>query len=93
MSLTIRTSREMVELNENEAAELRERLGRLPAAQPAEETIAVSANASTSVTFTELQKAAVLEVLDLWLDEAGKAVGDGPARLRDALRGELERRR
>jgi hypothetical protein len=93
MSLRIRTRREMVELNDNEAAELRERLRRLPAAQPAEETIAVSANASTSVTFTEFQRAAVLEVLDLWVDEAVQAVGDGPVRLREALRGELEGRR
>jgi hypothetical protein len=31
-------------------------------------------------------------VLDFWVDEAGATVGDGPVRLRDALRGELERR-
>jgi hypothetical protein len=90
MRLRIRTSREMVELNDAETVELRERLRRVPSAQPAEETIAVSANASTSVTFTDLEKAAVVEVLDLWLEEAGRAVGDGPVKLREALREELE---
>jgi len=39
----------MIELNEDEATELRERLRQSPEAQPAEETIAVSANASSSV--------------------------------------------
>ena len=43
----------MVSLNDQEAAEMRERLRGVPAAQSAEETIAVSVNASTSVTFTE----------------------------------------
>jgi hypothetical protein len=50
--LKIRTRRGMVSLNDQEAAELRERLRGDPA-QSAEETIAVSVNASTSVTFTE----------------------------------------
>jgi hypothetical protein len=89
MKLRVRTSREMIELNANEAVELRERLRNVPAAQPAEETIAVSANASTSVTFTELQRAAVLDVLDRWIEEVGPAAGEGPVNLRDALRDEL----
>ena len=89
MKLRIRTSAAMIELSEEESGELRNRLRELPAAQPAEETIAVSANASTSVTFTSQQKAAVLEVLDLWLEKAGPAAGDGPTKLRDALRVEL----
>lgn len=86
MTLRIRTRREMIELSDEESAGLRERLRVHPGARPAEETIAVSANASTSVTFTEQQKAAVLEVLDLWIDEGGRSAGDGPVRLRDALR-------
>ena len=89
MRLRIRTSREMIELSANEAAELRERLRRVPAAQPAEETIAVSANASTSVTFTELQRATVLEVLDRWIQEVGPAAGEGLVNLQGALRDEL----
>ena len=80
----------MIELNAAEAAELRERLRRLPAAQPAEETIAVSANASTSVAFTQQQIAAVLEVLDQWQAEAGEqGLGGGVLELSHALRGEL----
>jgi hypothetical protein len=79
----------MIELSANEAAELRERLRRVPAAQPAEETIAVSANASTSVTFTELQRAAVLEVLDRWIEEVGPAAGEGLVNLQGAPRDEL----
>jgi hypothetical protein len=82
----------MVSLNDQETAELRERLRAVPAAQPAEETIAVSANASTSVTFTQTEKAAVVEVLASWLEELGPAgMGNGPAELREVLAGELER--
>jgi hypothetical protein len=84
----------MVSLNEREAAELRERLRAVPAAQPAEETIAVSVNASTSVTFTETEKVAVVEVLTAWLAELGRAgIGNGPAELREGLVDELERER
>ena len=88
MKLRIRTRRQMIELNADEAAGLRERLRHVPAALPAEETIAVSANASTSVTFTEQQRVAVLEVLDRWIEEVGPAAGEGPVNLRDALRDE-----
>ena len=66
--LKIRTSGGMIALNREEAVELRERLRRVRAAQPASETIAVSANASTSVTFTSSEKIAVLELAVL-LDE------------------------
>jgi hypothetical protein len=90
--LKIRTGRGMVSLNDQEAAELRERLRGVPAAQSAEETIAVSANASTSVTFTETEKTAVVDVLTKWLAELGPAGnGSGPAELREALIGEFER--
>jgi hypothetical protein len=69
--LRIRTSGGMIELSEREAGELRERLRRVASAQPAEETIAVSANASTSVTFTRTQKVAVTDVLAQWMNELG----------------------
>lgn len=69
-SLKVRTSGGMVALNRQEAVELRERLRRVRAAHPASETIAVSANASTSVTFTSSEKAAVLHVLTMWRDDA-----------------------
>ncbi len=89
--LKIRTRRGMVSLNDHEAAELRERLRGVPAAQSAEETIAVSVNASSSVTFTPMEKAAVVEVLDTWLEQLGPAgIGNGPAELREVLEGELE---
>ena len=89
--LKIRTRRGMVSLNDHEAAELRERLRGVPAAQSAEETIAVSVNASSSVTFTPAEKAAVVEVLDTWLEQLGPAgIGNGPAELREVLGGELE---
>jgi hypothetical protein len=90
--LKIRTSRGMVSLDDRETAELRERLRAVPGAQPAEETIAVSVNASTSVTFTQTEKAAVVEVLATWFEELGLAgMGNGPAELREALAGEVER--
>jgi len=82
----------MVSLNDQEASELRERLRGVSAAQSAEETIAVSANASTSVTFTQAEKAAVAGVLETWLDELGPAgMGNGLAELREVLAVELER--
>jgi hypothetical protein len=84
--LKIRTRRGMVALDDQEAAELRERLRGVPAAQSAEETIAVSVNASTSVTFTETEKTAVIDVVTKWLAELGPAgTGSGPAELREAL--------
>jgi len=84
--LKIRTRRGMVALDNQEAAELRERLRGVAAAQAAEETIAVSVNASSSVTFTETEKTAVLDVLNEWITELGPAgTGSGPAELREAL--------
>jgi hypothetical protein len=72
----------MVALDDQEAAELRERLRGVPA----EETIAVSVNASSSVTFTETEKTAVLDVLNKWVTELGPAgTESGPAELREAL--------
>ena len=68
--LKVRTSGGMIELNREEAVELRERLRRVRAAQPASETIAVSANASTSVTFTSSEKTAVVNVLATWRNDS-----------------------
>jgi hypothetical protein len=91
-SLRIRTNRGMVELDDQEAEELRELLQAVPAAQPAEQTIAVSANASTSVTFTQAEKALVVEVLADWSPKPGRAdLGSGLAELRAALLDELAR--
>ena len=70
--MRIRTSGGMIELSDREAGELRERLRRVASAQAAEETIAVSANASTSVTFTHRQKLAVVDVLVQWINEMGR---------------------
>jgi len=90
--LRIRTSGGMIELSDREAGELRERLRRVAAAQPAEETIAVSANASTSVTFTHTQKVAMIDVLAQWMNElGGEEFGEGLFKLRDALTNDLER--
>ena len=76
----------MVTLNNQEAREFRERLRSDRAAQSAEGTIAVSANASTSITFSGVEKAAVLEVLRAWHDERGPAgMGAGPDELRKVL--------
>ena len=88
--LKIRTHRGMIELRDDEAAELRERLRRFPAAQPAEETIAVASNASTSVTFTEMQKAAVLDALEQPLEPGANEIGAGLRALRSALSDERE---
>ena len=90
--LKIRTSRGMVTLNNQEAHEFRERLRSNPAALSAEGTIAVSSNASTSITFSGVEKTAVLEVLRVWHDEGGPAgMGAGPAELRDVLTEEFSR--
>jgi len=87
--LRIRTQRGMIELADTEANELRERLRLAPSAQPAEETIAVSANASTSVTFTRAQEQAVLDVLAHWLNNVGRDhMPDGAFALRNALIGD-----
>jgi hypothetical protein len=80
----------MVSLNDREAAELHERLRGVPVAQSAEETVAVSVNASTSVTFTETEKTAVVDVITIWLAELGPAGSRRAAR--GAYRGVRARR-
>jgi hypothetical protein len=90
--LRIRTSHGMIELAGEEAGQLRERLRRVPSAQPAEATIAVSANASTSVKFTRTEELAVLDVLTQWIEEVGvEGMGEGPSKLRKALFDDLHR--
>jgi hypothetical protein len=89
--LKVRTSGGMIALNREEAVELRERLRRVRAAQPASETIAVSANASTSVTFTSSEKAAVLDVLTGWREDAtADAMSQGLIDLKTALARDLD---
>ena len=52
----------------------------------------MSANASTSVTFTHRQKLAVVDVLAQWINEMGREkIGEGLFKLRDALTPDLER--
>jgi hypothetical protein len=81
----------MVALSPAEANELRERLSQVPAGQSVSGTIAVSANASTSVTLTEGEKLAVLDVLSEWLESAGE-LSAGLVALRSALARDLDRR-
>jgi len=82
----------MVTLNNQESREFRERLRNDRAARSAEGTIAVSANASTSITFSGVEKAAVLEVLRAWHEEGGPSgMGAGPAELRNVFAEELAR--
>ncbi len=80
----------MVVLSNQEATELRERLRQDPLTQPTEESIAVSVNASTSVTFTQAEKAVLVQVLTAWPRDADSGeLGKGLAELRDALSEEL----
>ncbi len=90
--LLIRLGAGMISLTGAEANELRERLRHFRSTQPAEATIGVSVNASTSVTFTGAEKEAVLYALEQWFREVGRVgMGDGPSSLREALLEELER--
>jgi hypothetical protein len=91
--LGIRLGAGMISLTGAEANELRERLRHFRSTQPAEATIGVSVNASTSVTFTgAAEKEAVLYALEQWFREVGRVgMGDGPSSLREALLEELER--
>jgi hypothetical protein len=81
----------MVALSADEAGVLRDRLAQVGSARSVGETLSVSANASTSVTFTDAEKAAVLDVLVGWLEPARVRDGDGLLALRDALARDLDR--
>jgi hypothetical protein len=80
----------VVALTGEEARALNARLEGAESARSAGGTLAVSTNASTSVTFTEAEKAAVLDVLVEWLGPASD-VGEsaGLAKLQDALARDL----
>src|SRR4051812_34088683 len=84
--LKVRTGRRTIGLSGEEAAAFMARLAANEATRPAAATVTVSANASTSVTFTVAEKAAVLDMLEGWLSPAG-GVGeiDGLLALREAL--------
>lgn len=81
----------MVALTSDEAGALRDRLTQVEAGQPAGGTLSVSANASTSVTFTEAEKVAVLDVLAGWPEPASMQEGGGLLALRNALSRDLNR--
>jgi hypothetical protein len=79
----------MVALSAEEAGALRARLAGSKAAHSAAGTLSVSVNASTSVTFTEGEKAAVLDVLVDWLGPSSESGETGLAALQDALARDL----
>jgi len=70
---------------------MRDRLARVGSARAAGSTLVVSANASTSITFTDVEKAAVLDVLVRWLESASAGAGEGPVALKNALASDLGR--
>ena len=89
-ALKVRTRQGMVALTGEEVGVLRDRLAQVGSAHAAGGTLTVSANASTSVTFTEVEKIAVLDVLDRW--PGPTSLGDsGLLALRDALARDLDR--
>jgi hypothetical protein len=81
----------MIALTGEEASALRDRLVQVAAAQSAGGTLSVSANASTSVTFTDTEKVAVLDVLAEWPEPTNVGEGRGLGALRDALTRDLGR--
>ena len=86
----VRTGQGMVALTGEEAAELLARLKGDSAGRAAGQSMAVSANASTSVTFTAVEKAAVFEVLARWQeDRAESSAGEGLLNLKLALARDL----
>jgi hypothetical protein len=72
---------------------LRSRLAQAGSAHAAGETLSVSANATTSVTFTGIEKAAVLDVLDRWLQPESVGEYAGLLQLKNALAHDLGRER
>jgi len=62
-ALKVRTRQGIVALTGEEVGVLRDRLAQVGSAHAAGGTLTVSANASTSVTFTDVEKVAVLDVL------------------------------
>jgi hypothetical protein len=88
-ALKIRTRQGMISLTGDEAGALRDLLGQVRSGKAAGGTLFVSSNASTSITFTEVEKAAVLDVLDGRLEPSG--AGAGLVALKNALASDLGR--
>jgi hypothetical protein len=88
--LKVRTGQRMVALTADEARALKSRLESSDSTRSAGGTLSVSANASTSVTFTEAEKAVVLDVLVQWFGQ-GSDVGEsaGLTKLQNALAHDL----
>ena len=83
----------MVALTGDEARALQSRLAETGSAHSAGETLSVSANASTSVTFTGIEKAAVFDVLERWLQPESVGEHGGLVQLKNALAHDLGRGR
>ncbi len=90
-ALKVRTAQGMVALTGDEARALQSRLAEAGSAHSAGETLSVSANASTSVTFTGIEKAAVFDVLDRWLQPESAGEHGGLVQLKNALAHDLGR--
>jgi hypothetical protein len=89
--LKVRTRQGMVALTADEAAALLARLEREESGRAAAGTFAVSANASTSITFTDGEKLAVLDALQDLASVEG-APSSGLQTLRVALARDLDGR-
>jgi hypothetical protein len=74
-ALTIRTRQGMISLTGDEAGALRDLLAQVRSGKAAGGTLFVSSNASTSITCTEVEKAAVLDVLDGREERPGAEAG------------------
>jgi hypothetical protein len=83
--LKVRTRQGMVALSAEEAAALLERLEGSDSGRAAAGTFSVSANASTSVTFTEGEKLAVLDALQDLLPSVEGTPASGLQKLEAAL--------
>ena len=90
-ALKVRTRQGMVALTGEEVGVLRDRLAQVGSGNAAGGTLTVSANASTSVTFTDVEKAAVLDVLAGWAEPTSIGEHRGLLALRDALARDLDR--
>ena len=89
--LKVRTGLGMVALSAEEANALKARLAGSKAAHSAGETLAVSENAGTSITFTKGEKATVLDLLVEWLGPSTESGETGLAALQHALARDLGR--
>jgi len=80
----------MVALTAAEAATLLKCLEESDSGRAAAGTFSVSANASTSVTFTDVEKIAVLDALQDWLPSLEDIPGSGLRELQAALAHDLD---